>query len=129
MLRVTCAYPRKRPRASCSTLITTLAQNSFPPLLTRKPSSSKRPLHGGHQLRQPALQHVIGGATLKSFNRHLLPQRTRHENEGNLRAFIPRDRQRREAVEGRQPVIAQNEIRGILLQFVNECVSCFHTLG
>jgi hypothetical protein len=68
-------------------------------------------VHGRHELRQARLQHIVARATLERLDRALLAERAGDKDERDVREKLLRKLERREAVEGRQVVVGQDEVR------------------
>src|SRR5258708_34446721 len=61
--------------------------------------------------REPSLENIVCGADLERFNRHLLVQCSRNEDERHFRMLLDRDFQRRHAVDRGRRVIYQDDIK------------------
>ena len=71
---------------------------------------TQRAAHRGRDPRQSVLQDVVGGADLERFDRHLLAERSGDEDERHLGASLTRELQRRQAVEGGQREVGEDQI-------------------
>jgi hypothetical protein len=83
---------------------------------------AQRALHGGAESGEPRLQHVISGAALQRLNRHFLAHRAGHENERDIRDLLLRQCERRVSIKGGQRVVAQDHIRRMVLDLIDERV-------
>src|SRR5262249_15950503 len=66
--------------------------------------------------RQALLQHVVGRADLDGVDRSLFTESARDEDEWHLGALFNGELERREAVEGRQRKVGENEVEGTALE-------------
>jgi hypothetical protein len=86
------------------------------------------PLDRGHEPGEALFHHVIGRPLFQSLNGGFLPQRPRDEDERQLRAALLRESERREAIEGGQRIIAQDQIKGPPLERFHERLAGLHPL-
>jgi hypothetical protein len=79
-------------------------------------------------LRQAVLQHVVAGAALERFDRPLLAERAGDEDERRVRRPLAREVERLEAVEARQVVVRENEVRLVALEALQEILAAVDAL-
>src|SRR5262249_41245491 len=88
---------------------------------------AQRAAHRADDARQALFQHVVGGADLHRLDRHLLAELSRHEDERQLGALLDGELQRRQAVEGRQRKVGQDEVERIALERREELLARLHS--
>jgi len=84
------------------------------PLLLERPGVVERAFHRGRQPAQVMLQDVVRRAALQRLDGVLLADRSRYEDEGNVRAQIARQRQGAHAAEARHAEVRQDHLRQAL---------------
>src|SRR5258708_2361483 len=72
------------------------------------------------QAAQTMLENEIGCAALQRLDRHLLPKRSRYEDERNVRGLLLSQRKRGKPVKGRESMVGQNNRRMKLFQLFNK---------
>jgi len=90
---------------------------------------AQRTLDGGDEFGELVLEHVIRRAALEGLDREVLPHRARDEDERNVRTLVPRDGQRRETVEIRQPVVGKDHVGLVMFELVQERLAGLDALG
>lgn len=78
--------------------------------------------HGHGETRQPVFHDVVGRSLPDRFDRALLADRSRHENEWRRRGARATQPQRIDAVESREVVVRENHIRMEVVQRRLKCV-------
>ena len=78
---------------------------------------------------EASAKELIRRAALEGLNREVLPHRARDEDERNVGTLVPRDGQRREAVETRQRVVGKNHVGLVRIELEQKSLARLDALG